>query len=157
MQIYNYILDRIFGRALFYQSWLNNVYFRTTVIKRSIQHFSFLLHSATVFHYNILSLNYLPRKYSRVHTTLKNILRVEQTKSRSKLKLNRRFLSSGIQRRVVRCKSTDISEEHVASTFRVEETRMKQVAVSACTLSCWWNFGSLLGACLIIQIATGLC
>jgi hypothetical protein len=33
---------------------------------------------------------------------------------------NRKVLSSGIQRRVVREKSTDVSDEHVASIFRAE-------------------------------------
>jgi hypothetical protein len=41
-----------------------------------------------------------------------------------------RALPSGISRRVVRWKSTDISEEHVTSIFRVEETPRQAMSVT---------------------------
>jgi hypothetical protein len=40
-------------------------------------------------------------------------------------------LSSGIERRVVRRKSTEVSGEHVASIFRVEEYAKKETGVKA--------------------------
>jgi hypothetical protein len=56
----------------------------------------------------------------------------------------RRVSSSGIWRRVLRWVSTDVSEEHIASIFRVEEICSgNQRAISlppACSLVCWTYF-----------------
>jgi hypothetical protein len=56
-----------------------------------------------------------------------------------------RVVSPGIYRHVVRCKSTDVSEQHVASIFRIEEqpkeeTSMKRLASRTCFFCCMLVF-----------------
>jgi hypothetical protein len=56
-----------------------------------------------------------------------------------KLLISWRVSSSGIWRRVVRWVEPDVSEEHIASVFRVEEEFSKPASclATACSLVCW--------------------
>jgi hypothetical protein len=46
--------------------------------------------------------------------------------------------TSGIWRRIVRWKSADVSEEHIASIFRVEEQAEQEISVKTGGKLCWF-------------------
>jgi hypothetical protein len=71
--------------------------------------------------------------YSKLWTGYKTgcVRKTDRSKKLRKLYWLWRVLSSGIQRRVVRWKSTDVPEEHVASIFGVEEWTKQETTTKA--------------------------